>query len=47
MVVDPLRQVSLRVLVPAELMYTIALNPLAYNVIIMAALSVLFLIPAV
>ena len=45
--VDPLRQVSLRALVPAELMNTIALNPLTYNVIIMAAFSVLFLIPAV
>ena len=45
--VDPLRQVSLRALVPAELMHTIALNPLTYNVIIMAAFSVLFLIPAV
>ena len=45
--VDPLRQVSLRALVPAELMHTIALNPLTYNVIIMAAFSVVFLIPAV
>ena len=45
--VDPLRQVSLRALVPPDLMHTIALNPLTYNVIIMAAFSVVFLIPAV
>ena len=45
--VDPLRQVSLRALVPPDLMHTIALNPLAYNVIIMVSFAILFLIPAV
>ena len=45
--VDPLRQVSLRALVPPDLMHTIALNPLTYNVIIMVAFAILFLIPAV
>ena len=45
--VDPLRQVSLRALVPPDLMHTIALNPLTYNVIIMVSFTVLFLIPAV
>ena len=45
--VDPLRQVSLRALVPPDLMHTIALNPLTYNVIIMVSFSILFLIPAV
>ena len=45
--VDPLRQVSLRALVPPDLMHTIALNPLTYNVIIMVSFAILFLIPAV
>ena len=45
--VDPLRQVSLQALVPPDLMHTISLNPLTYNVMMMASFSVLFLVPAV
>ncbi|MEE3254894.1 MAG: hypothetical protein VX199_04270, partial [Chloroflexota bacterium] len=45
--VDPLRQVSLQALVPPDLMHTVSLNPVTYNVMMMASFSVLFLIPAV
>ena len=45
--VAPLRQVSLQALVPPDLMHTISLNPLTYNVMMMASFSVLFLVPAV
>lgn len=45
--VDPLRQVVLRTVVPAQFMDTIALRPMTVNVIMMATFAILFLVPAV
>lgn len=45
--VDPLRQVALRVSVPAQVLNTLRLHPIAIDVALMCAFGVAFLIPAV
>ena len=45
--VDPLRQVALRAVVPAQFMDAIALRPMTVNVVMMAIFATAFLLPAV
>jgi len=45
--VDPLRQVALRASVPAESLRALSLHPIATDIVIMVAIGVIFIIPAV
>ncbi|MDP7544685.1 MAG: hypothetical protein QGG31_02840, partial [Anaerolineales bacterium] len=45
--VDPLRQVALRAVVPAQFMDAIALRPMMVNVMMMVTFAIVFLVPAV
>jgi hypothetical protein len=45
--VDPLRQVALRSVVPAQFMEMLQLHPIATDITVMGAFAVVFLIPAI
>jgi ABC-type multidrug transport system permease subunit len=45
--VDAMRQVALRLSVPAQSLATLSLHPIATNLVIMVAFGVAFIVPAV